>query len=686
MKKFWMLRSNAWLNAARDGFISLLPLTFLRVLAILIQQLPWPAYQRWMSQLLGNQWHAYFDQINNGINYLFGVVLAVFVAIHLSSRLPNFKDEKNLHALTVGLASLIAYVLLQYGAPSASGSLSAYALLLAVFVGILATELIHLTANATQRHFKRLPYDTEMMFYYAMRASLPVIAAGFIAFIVAQLFAGALSYPVAFSANMLSIVQSTGYGVWLLSALAALVNQGFWFLGLHGSMVLDAYFSNIFIPNFGQTGVWRPFMDCFVLIGGSGATWGLLIAIMLTCKGGAQLKVTKISILPAIFNINDILLYGLPIVLNPRYWLPFIGVPLVLTTVTIAAAQLGLITFNNAHVAWVTPPLISGWLLTDSWRGVAFQLFEIALSTLLYLPFVRRAEIERKHQQAIIFDQAKTALMNENHVRKSVTRQQGQVGIVARGLLADLRSDIKNKSLHIAYQPQHDEHGKVVGVEALLRWRHKNYGSLSPIVAVTLAEDSGDIHQLGLWMLEEACACKARWNAQGLQHLVTAVNVSPEQLKHPDFSALLLDCIQRYNLEPAEIEIEITESMAIPDTLKVQQTLQQLSDSGVRIAMDDFGMGYSSLLYLRRIQVHVIKIDGSITRDVLINETNADIIRAITALGKTQKVEVIAEYVETVEQRDALIEMGVNVLQGYLYSTPLSEADCVEYFKHHSKK
>ena len=187
-------------------------------------------------------------------------------------------------------------------------------------------------------------------------------------------------------------------------------------------------------------------------------------------------------------------------------------------------------------------------------------------------------------------------------------------------------------------------------------------------------------------MLEEACACKARWNAQGLQHLVTAVNVSPEQLKHPDFSALLLDCIQRYNLEPAEIEIEITESMAIPDTLKVQQTLQQLSDSGVRIAMDDFGMGYSSLLYLRRIQVHVIKIDGSITRDVLINETNADIIRAITALGKTQKVEVIAEYVETVEQRDALIEMGVNVLQGYLYSTPLSEADCVEYFKHHSKK
>ncbi|ODN65423.1 Cyclic di-GMP phosphodiesterase YfgF [Methylophaga muralis] len=142
--------------------------------------------------------------------------------------------------------------------------------------------------------------------------------------------------------------------------------------------------------------------------------------------------------------------------------------------------------------------------------------------------------------------------------------------------------------------------------------------------------------------------------------------------------------INEYGITADEIELEITESSEIPDTNLTDIILQQLVDTGVNLAMDDFGMGYSSLLYMRRFPVDAIKIDGSITRDVLLNDTNADIIRTICSLGQAQKVHVVAEYVETKEQLEALSEMGCDIFQGYFYSPPIAESDCLNYFKLHN--
>lgn len=276
------------------------------------------------------------------------------------------------------------------------------------------------------------------------------------------------------------------------------------------------------------------------------------------------------------------------------------------------------------------------------------------------------------------------AIMAEGQQRLPAVHRHDQVGIVARGLLADLRQALDGQGgLSLVYQPKHDQAGRIKGVEALLRWTHPKHGPIIPPVIVALAEESGEIHRLGRWIAEEAIACKARWNERGFADLTVAINVSPAQLTNAAMPTYLKNALEKHGIGADEIELEITESSVIPNSQIVDETLQRLSETGIRLSMDDFGMGYSSLLYMRRFRVHAIKIDGSLTKDVLSNSTNADIIRTIASLGRAQQVEVVAEFVETGAQREMLSHLGCDLFQGYFHSPPLSEQKALAYFAHH---
>jgi EAL domain-containing protein (putative c-di-GMP-specific phosphodiesterase class I) len=395
--------------------------------------------------------------------------------------------------------------------------------------------------------------------------------------------------------------------------------------------------------------------------------------------------VAKWSVVPVLFNINESMLYGLPLVLNGRYLLPFIGVPLALTWITTLAADWGVVHFLVVTMPWTTPPIISGWLLTGSWHGAALQVFEIGLGVALYTPFVRAAESDRSQREAAAVAIAVKKIAEDCHEYGKYSLHEDPNGAIAQVLLADLRKAInaEDGALWLAYQPKHNQFGQVVGVEALIRWSHPLYGPISPVVMIALAESGQSIRPLGAWVLAQACACKARWNAMGHQALTMAVNVSPLQLEDITLVSTVEKCLRDNGLSPSEIELEITESAAIPNSQTVEQTLHRLSEMGIRLSMDDFGMGYSSLLYLRRFHVHVIKIDGSLTRDVLLNDTNADIVRTIAALGHSQKAEVVAEFVETLTQREKLMELGCDIFQGYFHSPALNEAQSQDYFSRH---
>lgn len=676
------------LFAIRDAFITLLPLTFFRVLAELCLHLPIPAYHNAMTGIFGLGWTDAVRHLIEASIAAWSVGTAIAVAIFVHGQLARFDPAREaLPSMIVGFSALVNFMLYALMEGQAGIPVFGYdAMFASILIGLGTAFILNITSRWRIPAPLHLSYDAEAVFFQAVRSCVPVAVTGLVV-VMAIALRARVQFPMEmFVAPLTALEAEFGGGIWWFSLGATLLNQISWFLGAHGGIVIETFSDALF----GLKGAaysadigYRPLFDTFVLLGGCGSTAGLLVAIMLTVREGSQLRIAKLAVLPSLFNINEILVFGLPLVLNPLYLLPFIGVPLLLALISVGAVQAGVIELRAVDVPWTTPPLISGWMITGSWTGVVFQAAEIALSAALYLPFVRMAERQRKRRQSRMVVEATTAILEERSRFPAISRRD-DVGLIARGLLGDLRDAISRGGLELHYQPKMDRDGRVIGFEALLRWQHERHGALSPVLAVTLAEDGNAINELGGWVIDEACACKARWNTLGHKGLTMAFNISPIQLTDPDLPKRVARALARNGLSPSEIELEITESQAIPDNPQVDATFAGLMEIGIQLTMDDFGMGYSSLLYLRRFNVGSIKIDGSLSREVLSHEANADIIRSIASLGKSRGVTIVAEFVETGPQRDELARLGCDHFQGYLFSRPLPEAECAGFLQENS--
>ncbi|MGH8353606.1 MAG: putative bifunctional diguanylate cyclase/phosphodiesterase [Pseudomonas sp.] len=251
-----------------------------------------------------------------------------------------------------------------------------------------------------------------------------------------------------------------------------------------------------------------------------------------------------------------------------------------------------------------------------------------------------------------------------------------------RELEKDLREALSRGEMHLVYQPQVDYHDhRVVGVEALLRWQHPQHGFVPPDLFIPLAEQNGSIIALGEWVLDQACRQLREWHDQGFLELRMAINLSTVQLHHAELPRVVNNLLQVYRLPPRSLELEVTETGLMEDITTAAQHLLSLRRSGALIAIDDFGTGYSSLSYLKSLPLDKIKIDKSFVQDLLEDEDDATIVRAIIQLGKSLGMQVIAEGVETAEQEAYIIAQGCNEGQGYLYSKPLPARELTLYLK-----
>ena len=251
-----------------------------------------------------------------------------------------------------------------------------------------------------------------------------------------------------------------------------------------------------------------------------------------------------------------------------------------------------------------------------------------------------------------------------------------------RELEKDLRDALAQNQLHLVYQPQVDyrDH-RVVGVEALLRWQHPQHGFVPPDLFIPLAEQNGTIIPIGEWILDQTCRQLREWHDQGFSDLRMAVNLSTVQLHHAELPRVVNNLMQVYRLPPKSLELEVTETGLMEDISTAAQHLLSLRRSGALIAIDDFGTGYSSLSYLKSLPLDKIKIDKSFVQDLLEDEDDATIVRAIIQLGKSLGMQVIAEGVETAEQEAYIIAQGCHEGQGYLYSKPLPARDLTLFLK-----
>ncbi len=245
-------------------------------------------------------------------------------------------------------------------------------------------------------------------------------------------------------------------------------------------------------------------------------------------------------------------------------------------------------------------------------------------------------------------------------------------------LKTELHRALEREEFVLYYQPKVDlASGKIIGMEALLRWQSPARGLVSPGEFIPLLEETGLILPVGEWILREASKQVRAWQKIGFQDINIAVNVSALQFRQPDFSGVLLDIFQKSGLDPGigALELELTESLLMNNVEVTVDTLNKLHEIGIQLSIDDFGTGYSSLSYLKRFPISSLKIDQSFVRDLASNKDDAAIVTAIIALGHSLGLKVIAEGVETVEQLTFLRKMKCDQMQGYLFSRPLPAAE-----------
>lgn len=675
-------RARIWIYSIRDAFVSLIPLTLFGVLAVLARNFPLPAFQQFLLGGSGQAFSGILDLIIGGTHGVFGLSLAVVVAIHLRQRLPVGQPlDDGPSIMAVGLSSLINFMLATLAIFQHHGGLGYDLMLVGIGVGLFSAEFMRWAARRSWLTLISATRDADLAVHNALRLSVPTAVSGLIVLAVAS-FLAALPTPQALFDGVAAGARESAQGHYLAITFVTLVNQLFWFVGIHGGHILDTFGLDLFVavPNLpGGYLVNRSLFDAFVLMGGSGATLGLLVAIYLQSRSGSLLKVARVATLPAMFNINEMVLFGLPVVLSPLYLLPFVLTPVLLALLAVAAVSSGWLQLLPVSIPWTTPPFLSGWLLTGSIKGVLLQALGLLLSIGIYWPFVRRAEARRLAREDRLFRRAAEVVLGNRPSKTSTIRRLDEVGSISRRVLGLLREDVRHGRLLLHYQPKHDCRDRLLGFEALVRWPQAPHPSVSPAMAVILAEEGRLINELGLWVFRQALAFKARLNQSGFAGLSLAINVSPLQLAHGDFAERIARLMAETPVQPAEIEIEITESQVMPDDPVIDSNIQALGRMGFKLAMDDFGMGHTSLLHLRRFAIDVIKIDGSLTRDVLHSATNGDIIRAIAALGQARDIAIVAEFVETAAQKQALANLGCHVFQGYYYSPPLAEADCLAY-------
>lgn len=249
-------------------------------------------------------------------------------------------------------------------------------------------------------------------------------------------------------------------------------------------------------------------------------------------------------------------------------------------------------------------------------------------------------------------------------------------------LQSEMRQGIDDGDFYLCYQPQLDvATGKVMAVEALLRWCHPQRGVLLPKEFIAIAEETGFIVELGAWVLEQACLEAKRWHVMGFNDLRIAVNVSAVQLNRDDFVDTVEAILTRTGLPGSMLELELTESSVMHRLEEKENLLHQLRELGITISIDDFGTGYSSLSYLNKFTVDVLKIDQSFIENVTSKAEDAAISQGIIALAQGLGIRVVAEGVETEAQRDFLTNVQCGNMQGYLFSHPLIADDIVTYLQ-----
>ncbi len=670
-------------RSIRNGLVNMIPVLTIGAFALILNTLPIKAYQAFITTFAGGFLADIFHFVYSAT---FGT-LSLYMTYFISRSFMKIKAVSRDVYSGAAVASLISFFILAGGHLESFGmnNMGPKSMFLAIITG-LGSSSLYLFLHRRLRTKSLLSHGVDREFNRMLSTIFPVT-------IVVATFAvlNVLIIRIFDTESFLALIHlafnrlfARGSADFFKGFFFVLLASVLWFFGIHGSDTLEGVMENFFTPGLAvnqaavaagaspQVILTKEFFDCFVLMGGCGATICLLISILIFSRNQARRGLGITAAFPMLFNINEMMVFGLPVIINPIMLVPFLTVPIVCYSVSYFAIYTGIVPMITSEVTWTTPILLGGYIATGSFAGSLLQLFNVALGVLIYFPFVRLLDAKTaedgRQQYAAFIDFFRK---NEQELTGSMLIERDDVyGDFAKGLCADLRADLRHGQDRVVlyYQPQYHYDGHCIGVEALLRWEHPEYGMIYPPLIIKFAEEGGFLPDLEENILLRALGDRPAVLERFGPDIKLSVNVTGTTVATPRY---LQFCRQLNEKEPfagRNICIEVTEQAALSFNDETIAALRELRKMGLGLAIDDFSMGQTSINYLKENLFTMIKLDGSLVKGLFTHQNCREIISSISHLAGSLSLTVLAEFVETEDQRWMLHNIGCDCYQGYLYS------------------
>lgn len=681
---------NRTLRAIQDGYLLIIPIVVIDSFVLLFLFLPIPAYQTVLKDASFTYVYTALKLIHTSCSAYFSLLLSGAVGWGIARKwgLPLY------HALllpALSICCLFIFSGIGTGHFNASylgirGMFSA--LLSAIIAGRLYVFVFHHMPTYDQGLSHRIHVDFQAM--DSFRSLVPMIS---VIVTCAFIHQGFVYMTEGFTAQQTGdlliyyLVSSIAEESRLLVGnLYTFLVHILWLIGINGQyslyVITQNYYAallqqNIAAVQMGQEPRYiinNVFNSTYVCMGGAGSALALVLAIFYKGRDKETQLIAKAAMFPVLFNVSEILNFGIPIILNPVFAVPFVLVPLINFNISYFFTVIHVLPVITQHISWTIPPFLDSYVVSGSWRGPALQLFLLGIDVLLYIPFVSWNEkvkqaqfVERVHHLEQYFRQLEhdgTAL--QLHV---LEREYQAIAVT---LMKDLARDLHLRRMYVVYQPQFDVQKKFTGAEILLRWKHTKAGFVYPPLIIALARISQRMEELDQFVFDEACTAISQLDKVLCGSYTVSVNVTADSLQHAALENQIHTALQTYNVLPERLSIEITEQEVMHNTAQTIAKINRLKKEGHQFLLDDFGMGHTSVAYLRENLFDAIKLDSTITQDVLTNHNHQIIIASLVTMSKTLHMCVVAEHVENTAQRDKLKELGCDIFQGYLYNKPMS--------------
>lgn len=672
------------LTIIRKGLTAASPIIIIGAMALMLTNLPVPAYQNFLQTAFNGRLLSILHLIYNSS---FGM-LSLFMVISISHKYASSFSGGSDETLIVSLIALVSYFTLNGSAINGTAAeIYDSTQFFSAIVCAILTCIMYKKITKHQKEYESFSIGgSDFGFGVALRSIFPatmiIITFALANYIISRVF-DVNSLQGLFGKIADFVFQNAGNG-YLAFFLFTLLAQVMWIFGIHGNNVLEPIVQERFI-DVGENIFSKSFQDTFVNMGGSGTCICILIGLLLVSRTKKVRHITKLGMFPAVFNISEIITLGIPILFNPIFFIPFLATPLILGTIGYFACAAGLVPIVNTQVAWTTPILLSGYYATGSIAGTVLQVVNIIVGTLCYIPFIKMYE-EKLHEEEVKSVKNLVSTLNECEKAQKepeFLKRNDAIGQTAKALAVELEQAIKDDQIIFYFQPQINSNGKCIGCEALVRWNHPTVGFIYPPLIIEIAKEANLLKHIEKLLIDRSCALIKSLQGVCKDDFKVSINITIASILRNDLESMIGNALKHYGIKPHSLWIELTENEAFTSAANVVRVLDQLQLNGHKLLIDDFGMGHTSLKYLQTNKFDVVKLDGSLTRDILSNEVSQKIINSIVELGNTLKFDIIAEFVETTEQKEKLSELGCTIFQGYLYSPPLEEQAFIEYYTKH---